>query len=457
MLFELFAACCAALLWANTGPGNLHSLAFNMMFVASISTLVFNANPLLRYDGYYILSDLIDIPNLQSRSLSQLKYLGERYVFGCHENTSPAHSRSESIWLSVYGALSAIYRIVVYGGIILFVAGRFLLAGLIMAAVCVFSWGIRPLANFATYLVSSPKLARNRPRAIAITLTSLSLGLLLLAVVPVPSGFRAPGVLEAKTYLRVANDTSGQLVEILAASGTVVEPGSPLMRLENPELNYEISTVSAQLAELLALRKQSLVSAGDSESALLKKRLETLEQRLKRLEGQQQSLVVSAREAGTWVAPDSEELLSTWLPRGAQLGVILSPASFRFSAVVSQEEAANLFADHIRGDAEIRLLGQGGRSLMVERFEFIPFQHEKLPSAALGWLAGGEVPVSGKDSSGLQTVEPFFQIYADLAPLEGADLYHGQSGQIRFSLRGESLLTQWARKVRQLLQRRYQT
>ncbi|WP_432822663.1 biotin/lipoyl-binding protein [Trichloromonas sp.] len=457
MIFELFAACCAALLWANTGPGALHSLAFNMMFVASVSTLVFNANPLLRYDGYYILSDLIDIPNLQSRSLAQLKYLGERYLFGGRDNSSPAHSRSETAWLSGYGILSGIYRVVVYGGIILFVADRFLLAGLIMAVVCIFSWGVRPMANFARYLATSPKLAKTRPRAIAITLTGLSLGLLLLAVVPVPSGFRAPGVLEAKTYLRVANDTPGQLVEILAPSGVPVEPGQPLLRLENPELNLEIKMVSAQLTELLALRKQSLASEGDAESALLKKRLEALEQRLQRLGQRQQSLVVSAREAGTWVAPESRELLGTWLSRGAPLGVILSPAAFRFSAVVSQEEAANLFAGNIRGEAEVRLSGQGGLSLRVDSYEFIPFQHEKLPSAALGWLAGGEVPVSGKDSSGLQTVEPFFQIYAELAPLEGTALYHGQSGQVRFSLHGEPLLTQWARKLRQLLQRRYQT
>lgn len=457
MLFELFAASCAALLWANTGPGILHSLAFNMMFVASVSTLAFNANPLLRYDGYYILTDLIGIPNLQSRSLAQLKYLGERYLFDCRDALNPAQSPSETFWLSGYGLLSGIYRLLVYGSIILFVADRFLLAGLLMAAICIFSWVMRPLGNFFGYIVSNPKLEKTRTRALAVTAAGLSLGLLLLAVVPVPAGFRAPGILESKTYVQITNESSGRLTKILIPSGTRVAAGTPLLQMENPELGLELATVSAQLDELLALRKQSLASAGDAESALVLKRMEALEQRLKRLEQQQQSLVVRSREAGTWVAADVEERLDSWLPRGMTLGVIFDASAFRFSAVVSQEEAANLFADRIQGEAEIRLLGQEASPLKVERYRFIPFQHETLPSAALGWLAGGEIPVSGKDASGLQTIEPFFQIYADLSSVKKTALYHGQSGQIRFDLPGEPILARWFRSLRQLLQRRYQT
>ncbi len=456
MLFEFFAAGCAALLWANTGPGALHSLAFNMMFVASVSTLLFNANPLLRYDGYYILSDLIGIPNLQSRSTSQLKHLVEHPLFGCTASTSPACTGREAIWLSCYGILSGIYRVIVYGGIILFVADRFLLAGLIMAGVCLFTWGVFPAVGFAGYLASSPKLAKTRPRAVAISLGGVALALLLLATVPFPSGFRAPGVLEAKTHLRVVNDSPGQLAEVLVASGASIEPGTPLMRLVNPELDIEISAVAAQREELLALRQQSIVLQGDAERQILEKRLATLEQRRQKLDEQRQALLVEAREAGTWVCPKGEELTGTWLPRGEELGVIVSPGAFRFSAVVSQEQAANLFSGSLSGEAQVRLRGQGGGALIVGRYEFIPFQHERLPSAALGWLAGGEVPVSGKDDSGLQTVEPFFQIFAELQNPAAATLYHGHSGQIRFALQPEPLLSQWARKLRQLLQRRYQ-
>jgi putative peptide zinc metalloprotease protein len=139
------------------------------------------------------------------------------------------------------------------------------------------------------------------------------------------------------------------------------------------------------------------------------------------------------------------------------LGKIIAPDRFSFSAVVSQEEASNLFSGKISGQIAVRLSGQGNTDLSVTGYKVIPFQHERLPSAALGWRSGGDIPVSDEDDQGLQTVEPFFRIYADLEPSRLAVLNHGHSGQIRFSLKAEPLLNQLLRKVRQFIQRRYQT
>ena len=147
-------------------------------------------------------------------------------------------------------------------------------------------------------------------------------------------------------------------------------------------------------------------------------------------------------------------MIGTWLSRGSEIGVIVNNDAFRFSAVVSQEEASNLFEGSLK-KAEVRLFGQAGVNLDVRDYEIIPFQHEKLPSAALGWRAGGEVPVSMADESGLAAAEPFFQIYANLVPLTEVALFHGRSGKIRLSLHPEPLLKQWVRKLRQLLQKRY--
>ena len=129
MIVEVFVAACAAVVWANTGPGVLHSLAYNMIFVASVSTVIFNINPLLRYDGYYILSDLFDIPNLHTQATMQLRHLVERYAFGDRKSRSPAASRREAFWLALFGVLSGLYRFVVFGGILLFLADRFLIIG----------------------------------------------------------------------------------------------------------------------------------------------------------------------------------------------------------------------------------------------------------------------------------------------------------------------------------------
>ncbi|MFC1859048.1 peptidase M50, partial [Thermodesulfobacteriota bacterium] len=127
MITEVFLAAIATFVWAYSGPGVVHSLAYNMMFIASVSTVLFNGNPLLRFDGYYILSDLLDIPNLHTRSRQYLKHLAEHYLFGIKDSVSPTQSLKEAIWLTIFGILAGIYRVIVFTGIILFVADKFLL------------------------------------------------------------------------------------------------------------------------------------------------------------------------------------------------------------------------------------------------------------------------------------------------------------------------------------------
>jgi len=454
MITEFFVAALAVFLWAYTSPGTLHSLAYNMMAVASVSTVIFNGNPLLRFDGYYILSDLLDIPNLYPRSMRFLRHLVERYVFGYKDSVSPAQGFKEASWMCSYGILSGIYRFVVFTGVILFVADKWLLAGLLMALVCVISWGIVPLFRLTTYLSSSPRLARTRTRAVAIIAGAFVLVVILLAVIPFPNRFRAPGVMEALQYVKVVNDAPGYVEKVLARPGAEVRLGAPLVTLANRELELETEAALAQREEAMAMvRKARQMEKADLEPLL--KRLDTVETKLKDLMVQKESLTVKARESGIWVAPKIQELLGSWLPRGTTIGEIVNHGDFRFSAVVSQEEASELFTGHIE-KAEVRLYGQSGNNLDVRDYQIIPFQHEKLPSAALGWLGGGEVPISTKDQTGRQAAEPFFQIYAHVIP--GADvlLLHGRSGKLRFTLDSKPLVFQWGRMFLQLLQRRYQ-
>ena len=96
MAVELFVAAAAFYLWLLVEPGLLRAVLFNVMLIASVSTLLFNGNPLLRYDAYYILADLIEMPNLAARSLRYWGYLIERYLLGVHEAEPPDASRARS-------------------------------------------------------------------------------------------------------------------------------------------------------------------------------------------------------------------------------------------------------------------------------------------------------------------------------------------------------------------------
>jgi putative peptide zinc metalloprotease protein len=260
--------------------------------------------------------------------------------------------------------------------------------------------------------------------------------------------------MESAEYVRVINDAPGYVKAVLVDSGRAVSAQDPLLKLSDRELDLEIEATVAQRDETLAMELRAL-HMEKADLRPIRKRLQTVEARLKELNLQRDSLVVKARKSGIWVSPQAKEMIGSWLARGSAIGEIVDHGAFRFSAVVSQDEAANLFAGRIK-KAEIRLYGQGGQNIDVIDYKIIPFQHEKLPSAALGWAGGGEVPVAVTDEMGLQAAEPFFQIYASVQSSAKVLLLHGRSGKLRFTLNPKPLLFQWEQKLRQLLQKRYQ-
>jgi putative peptide zinc metalloprotease protein len=453
MIVEVFMAACAAVVWANTGLGVLHSLAYNMIFVASVSTVVFNINPLLRYDGYYILSDLLNIPNLHSQATSQLRHLVERYAFGYRKSRSPSASRTEAAWLTVFGILSGIYRVVVFGGILLLLADRFLLAGIVMAVVCAVSWVLVPALRLTHYLATDPRLERLRLRAVGACAGTLILAGVFLFLCPFPSSFKSPGVIKARESQVVVNTVSGSIAEIVARPGARVRAGDPLLRMENNELGYRIQELDAKLAQVAAERQRALrESVADVQS--IDGIRQSIDMQRARLQEERDHLLLRADIPGVWVAPNLEERIGMWVARGTPVGQIVNDDSYYFSSVVSQKEVSRIFSGEVRG-AEVRLGGQAERSLTALRLLQIPMEQTELPSAALGLGAGGEVALNFSDTSGTRAAESFYEVRLELPREDPGALFHGQSGKALFRLPSEPLLQQGLRALRQLLQERY--
>jgi putative peptide zinc metalloprotease protein len=453
MIVEVFVAALAMFVWASTGNGPLHSVAYNMIFVAGVTTVFFNANPLLRFDGYYILSDLLDIPNLHQRSTAMLRHFVEFYGFGYRKSVSPARSRKEAGWLTTFAIASGIYKFVVFSAVLFLLADRFLILGILMAAVCAVAWVCVPVYRLIAYLSTSPRLDRTRLRAVLVTVGAAAVVLIAVDLVPFPNRFRAPGVLQAKAYAVVAAPASGVLVELLAPNGATVASGQPLFRMENHELDLRIATARAQLDETDALQRRALRQA-TADLAPLASRAEAMHKLLRQLEDEKASLVVRAAQGGQWVAPALDDLIGAWVERGTPVGQLVDGSRFYFSAIVSQNEASRLFANEIR-HSEVKLNGQAGITLQVTDRIVIPADRRNLPSAALGWAGGGQVAVNLSDNSGTQAAEPFFEVRATVQGVPPAELLHGRGGRIRFELRSEPLLDQWIRRLRQLLQNRY--
>ncbi|MFN0130239.1 MAG: peptidase M50 [Verrucomicrobiales bacterium] len=455
MIVEVFVAAVAVVVWASTGPGALNAVAYNMIFIASVSTLLANANPLLRFDGYYILCDLIDLPNLNQRAQRMWRHLIERYGFGWRKSVTPAESRREAGWLAVYGAASFVYRIVLFAGILWFVAGQWLLLGVLMAVIGLITMVLVPLGKLINYLVSSPRIERVRRRAVAVTLGGMGGILLLLGVVPVPDAFTAPGIVQAQSYAVVHAGADGAFAELVAPSGRAVRSGDVVIRVANEELAAEVRAARAEVDEVLALERSALDNPGEGVAAI-RERLQAVRQRLAELDRLQSDLEIRAPVDGTWVTPERGDFAGRWIARGTAVGEVVDESSFRFAAVVRQEDASNLFGPAVR-PAGVRLHGQAGERLTVRSLTVMAAPQNQLPSAALGWQGGGEIAVKADDSSGTRAAESFFEVRAELESAgTGVVLRHGRSGELRCQLPWRPLMGQWWRLGRQLVQKRFQ-
>jgi putative peptide zinc metalloprotease protein len=452
MIFEFFLAALALFAWASTPEGPLNALCYNIVVLASITTLLFNLNPLLRFDGYYILSDFLQIPNLSQRALLHLKYLMERHVFGLRSALTPSQSAAEGHWLWVYSVASGAYRLFLVWSIFFILAERFLGIGLILAFVIVTLWIVIPVGKFIRYIATDPSLNTCRPRAITCSLGTFAALVLFFAVMPVPHHFFANGIVQADISRQIYAETPGNLREIVATPGTHVHAGDVLARLVDPMLPLQIRRAEAQVAQsesqLNDVTEDSRVELQSARTALDSSRaqLQEFRDQLARSE-------IRAPIDGIWVAPQLSDEYGCWLPRGAILGEVIQPDHFHFLAIVEQDASADLFSGTLRS-ALVRLRGQSGEAIRTNDLRIIPAQQRILPSAALGWGGGGEIETDAKDTTGLRAKSPFFFVYASLE--NSPEVYFAQrrTGEIRFAATWEPLLTQAMRRLHQIFQER---
>lgn len=455
VLAEFAVAAVAALVWANSAPGVINALAYNVIFVASVSTLLFNLNPLMRFDGYHMLVDWLDVPNLFQRSRDQLKYLGERFALGVKNAEPAARTRKEAWLLPTYGVISLGYWLVLMSTIIFFIAEQYLEVGIALAWIVFFTAIALPLLKFAKYLVSSPRLQHQRLRAVTSTAVIGSLAFAVLAGVPMPERVRVKGVLQASDFRELYSESGGTLVQVLVRPGSWVKAGQPLARLDNPELGYEIRAARRQREQLLAQELQAVSMAVANLQPLVRQR-QAIEEKIAQLLLQQKQLVVLAPIEGIWSASELEASRGQWIGRGASMGTVVDDRSWRFVAVLPQV-STHLFEAGVVY-SEIRIGGQQEFNVRSASTEIMPFEQGQLPSAALGMAGGGDIAVQSGDSKGLAAAEPFFRIHAQLPPLEQAQALrrlHGRLGTMRITLPDSPLLVQWERGARQFLQRKF--
>lgn len=454
MLVELAVAAVAAIVWTHTTEATpVHIICYNVVLVAGIATVLFNGNPLMRYDGYFILADLLEIPNLARRSSEYVQYVVKRYAWGIETARSPAHTESERKWLFTYAIAASIYRLLVCPTILLVVMDRFFFIGAILAASAAAAWLVLPLARFIRYLFTSPELMRNRQRALLTSLGAVAGVLTALGSIPAPDSAYAGGIVEAERLAEMHTAVDG-FVEKCAPSGSTVVAGSVLLTLRNAELNANRASLDSrkrltQTRRQIALRDRDVVGM-----QTLDAQIATLDRQALRVEQDIEALVLRAPFEGTWVADDCDRAANRYLHRGDSIGTVASLDHVIIRATADQTVAGQLFAEAgVR--TQVRVPSDPEAEFDGEVHEVLPAGQELLPSPALGQLAGGSIAVSATDLRGTKSSEPFFEIR--IRPDASVRLLPGQRVSVRFLLTPKPLGQQWWEAISRIWQRRFNT
>ena len=196
ILVEMALAAVATIVWLHGSPGLGRTVAFNVMLIGGVSTLLFNGNPLLRFDGYYIFSDLIEIPNLGSAQtpMSSIFFRGACSILTT--SRLPSLCRAKRKWLLSYAVLAFAYRMPVWVGIALFLTTRLVFVGLLMVVWAVGMIAVVPVFKGVKFLATSPRLRGQRRRAFAVVGGLAAAAVTILFLIPLPYATVAEGVID---------------------------------------------------------------------------------------------------------------------------------------------------------------------------------------------------------------------------------------------------------------------
>jgi putative peptide zinc metalloprotease protein len=394
MYIELFLAALAVLVWVNTGPGIANTVAYNTIFAASTITVLFNANPLMRFDGYYILSDLIRIPNLAAKGQQFVQWLGRKIFFGIKDQAPPAYL-AQPIAIGTYGVLAFAWRWVVWIGIMTAVALLFKGAGIILAAFSIAGLLVTGIVKSGSYLFTGnggprPHLGHALLR-LGLIGASLAAAGWFIHISPSP---KAPAVMEfaGKAILRVR--CPGFVEEVRCRNGQSVAAGEILAILSNPDKIAELGQLKLDIQHSELRRRnyfeEERLGAYQAES----EHLRSLQEKLASTQELVDSMTVRAPVAGRVFGSDLDSLKGRYLQPGAPVLTVLPDAAPKVLISVAQKHRATLDA-HEGQPVVLRLRGQPGTwRATLDRPE--ASATTAVPHLALLSTGGGPLPVRGR-------------------------------------------------------------
>ncbi len=409
MIVELTLAALALVVWVQAEEGMARAAAFNVMLLAGVSTILFNGNPLLRFDGYYVLADLIEIPNLAQRANRYIGYLIQRHAFGIETAESPVTARGEPKWLFSYAIAAFAYRLFIVSVIFFFVFDIFPLFGAMLAIwSLVMMFGV-PIAKQVWFLLTSPKLRHRRGRAFAVTGGTIGVIASALALVPLPYATIAEGVVWTPREATVHSAAAGHVEAVHVSTNDQVQAGTPLIQLSDPVLDRRVTSLDARVREL-AQRVDAVIFDAPAEARVLRERLAKAEADLANAREMQAQLSVRSSVAGRFVLPSSDvgDLEGRYYDKGERVGYIADFSDPVLIVVVPENSA-----DLVRSDTQsvaFRFADDLSTAWPAQVMREVPRITDELPTAALARIGGGTLSVDPSRPESLHSLTRVLQL-----------------------------------------------
>src|SRR5262249_7371409 len=321
-----------------------------------------------------------------------------------------------------------------------------LLLGLVFAASTAFAWLVLPGIKIMNFVFTSPRIRRVRKRALLVSAGTIGALAILLGVVPIPFRTVAEGVVWVPEEGLVRGGADGFIEAIPGSPGSWVPAGTVLIQCRDPDLDTEIRSLEAHLAELDA-RHRAVLRDDRVKADIIAQERYYVEEALQRAQERRADLTVRSRSDGYFVLPQAENLIGRFVRKGQQIGHIIERDKMTVRTIISQQDIDLVPAGG--RDFELRLIERRERIDHAAVKRMVPAASDQLPSPALGSQGGGQLALDPTDKEGRKVVQRFFQVDVQL-PANQRRVHVGGRAYVRFDLGWKPIGYQWYRSARQL-------
>ncbi|KAA1257581.1 HlyD family secretion protein [Rubripirellula obstinata] len=456
MYVELLIAAIAVFAWLAAPSDAARFLLFQVIVTAGVSTLLFNANVLMRFDGYFILADLIDVPNLAAEGSASVRR-SLAWILTGKDSNQPTLGSWRQPFVLFYGIAAILWRVVVCTTLFMAASAMFSGAGIVIAMLGMGLWlgpPIKVIVDAIRRQLADGVFASLRPLLIGTGLL-VAIGWLVI-VCPVPTSIGAPAVVQFLPETVVRAQAAGFVRVIHVGDGENVKQGQVLLDLENHQLTNRLASMELTRQQNEIRLRQATEEHDSASEQLIRRNQISLDEQLMPLRRQVAALKVLAPRSGRVIAPMLSQRIGDYTEEGESMLIVAADTDKEIVAVIGQEVVED--SRSYLGQ-QIRILDAGGQSLRgrLERIE--PRATDRLPSPAMAVTEGGSLAVrradfgdndAKEDVASMRLIEPAFRGRVSLHGKTAMEIPAGTRVTALLGYHAESLASRWKNRIREL-------